>query len=127
MGVIEEPCVDIVKKIKKKRNLSSINIPKEKTDNLDFISSNHRINIHIKKTWKKSAINKKKFLNGNITIEKNTNYSKPKSQKLMDSFNIFTTQSPIQSPLMTPQLSKNANFTNFSPIKKFKKSNTTKR
>ena len=126
MGVIEEPCVDIVKKIKKKRNLSSINIPKEKTDNLDFISSNHRINIHIKKTWKKSAINKKKFLNCNITEEKNTNYSKPKSQKLMDSFNIFTTQSPIQSPLMTPQLSKNANFTNFSPIKKFKKSNTIK-
>ena len=126
MGVIEEPCVDIVKKIKKKRNLSSINIPKEKTDNLDFISNNHRINIHIKKTWKKSAINKKKFLNCNITEEKNTNYSKPKSQKLMDSFNIFTTQSPIQSPLMTPQLSKNANFTNFSPIKKFKKSNTIK-
>ena len=126
MGVIEEPCVDIVKKIKKKRNLSSINIPKEKTDNLDFISSNHRINIHIKKTWKKSAINKKKFLNCNITEEKNTNYSKPKSQKLMDSFNIFTTQSPIQSPLMTPQFSKNANFTNFSPIKKFKKSNTIK-
>ena len=59
MGVIEEPCVDIVKKIKKKRNLSSINIPKEKTDNLDFISNNHRISIHIKKTWKKSAINKK--------------------------------------------------------------------
>ena len=44
----------------------------------------------------------------------------------MDSFNIFTTQSPIQSPLMTPQFSKNENFTNFSPIKKFKISNTIK-
>ena len=126
MGVIEEPCYDLAKRMKKKRNLSSINIPKEKTDNLDFTTNNHRINIHIKKTWKKSAINKKAFLNGDITIEKNTNYTKQKSHKLMDSFNIFNTQSPIQSPLMTPQLTKNTNFTSFSPIKKYKKSNSIK-
>ena len=126
MGVIEEPCYDLAKRMKKKRNLSSINIPKEKTDNLDLTTNNHRINIHIKKTWKKSAINKKAFLNGDITIEKNTNYTKQQSHKLMDSFNIFNTQSPIQSPLMTPQLSKNANFTSFSPIKKYKKSNSIK-
>ena len=126
MGVIEEPCYDLAKRMKKKRNLSSINIPKEKTDNLDLTTNNHRINIHIKKTWKKSAINKKAFLNGDITIEKNTNYTKHKSHKLMDSFNIFNTQSPIQSPLMTPQLTKNTNFTSFSPIKKYKKSNSIK-
>ena len=126
MGVIEEPCYDLAKRMKKKRNLSSINIPKEKTDNLDLTTNNHRINIHIKKTWKKSAINKKAFLNGDITIEKNTNYTKQQSHKLMDSFNIFNTQSPIQSPLMTPQLSKNTNFTSFSPIKKYKKSNSIK-
>jgi len=126
MGVIEEPCYDLAKRMKKKRNLSSINIPKEKTDNLDLTTNNHRINIHIKKTWKKSAINKKAFLNGDITIEKNTNYTKQKSHKLIDSFNIFNTQSPIQSPLMTPQLTKNTNFTSFSPIKKYKKSNSIK-
>ena len=126
MGVIEEPCYDLAKRMKKKRNLSSINIPKEKTDNLDLTTNNHRINIHIKKTWKKSAINKKAFLNGDITIEKNTNYTKQKSHKLMDSFSIFNTQSPIQSPLMTPQLTKNTNFTSFSPIKKYKISNSIK-
>ena len=126
MGVIEEPCYEIAKRMKKKRSLSTINIKEDKIDNLDLASNNHKINIHIKKTWRKSLIKKKTFLNGNITIEKNTNYSKQKSQKLMDSFNIFTTQSPIQSPLMTPQLSKNPNFTCFSPIKKFQKSNSIK-
>ena len=127
MGMTQDACFDIRKRLKKKRNLSTINNPKEKIDNMDTISHNHRISIHIKKTRKNSLLNQRALFKSNITIEKNINLSKKKSSQLMHSFNIFNfSHSRIHSPLISPLLSKDSKFNGFSPIKNVKKSNTIK-
>ena len=127
MGMTQDACFDIRKRLKKKRNLSTINNPKEKIDNMDTISHNHRISIHIKKTRKNSLLNQRALFKSNITIEKNINLSKKKSSQLMHSFNIFNfSHSRIHSPLISPLLSKESKFNSFSPIKNVKKSNTIK-
>ena len=127
MGTSQDACYEIKKRLRNKINSKTTNNSKEKYDNMDNLNNNHKINIHIKKTYKKS-INKKAFLNSNIQIpQQDKLFHQSSPNPVTNSFNIFNySHSRINSPIITTDFSNKSNFNYLSPVKQFKKSNTIK-
>ena len=91
-------------------------------------SNSHKINIHIKKT-RKPSLDKKNFLSG-MSMHKHENISNittNRTNRLMNSFNIFNSPRRFQSPENLSNINKKISLINdYSPLKKYKKSNTIK-
>jgi len=127
MGNAQQHCYEITSRLKRKKNNNLMsNTKNANNDNTNSQLSNHKINIHIKKTRKQSAIDKKIFLS-KINIPKNDKISNISTNKLMNSFNIINSPKRVMSPEAAPSLKKKEIFSyDVSPLKKFKKSNTMK-
>ena len=121
-------------KSKLKQNKNSISAIVNKIDDIDktmtttTTTSSHKIKVSIKKTRKSSL--KKNYLS-NISInKKNNNISRitsTRSNKFTNSFNIINSQRRVFSPTTPVPNSKKINFNyDYSPLKKYKKSNTMK-
>ena len=121
-------------KSKLKQNKNSISAIVNKIDDIDktmtttTTTSSHKIKVSIKKTRKSSL--KKNYLS-NISInKKNNNISRitsTRSNKFTNSFNIINSQRRVFSPTTPEPNSKKMNFNyDYSPLKKYKKSNTMK-
>ena len=123
MGNAQKRCYEIKSKLKKKtNNLAPITSTIDVSDSQTTImkSNSHKINIHIKKT---------RFLSG-MSMHKHENISNittNRTNRLMNSFNIFNSSRRFQSPENLSHINKKINLMNdYSPLKKYKKSNTIK-
>ena len=131
MGNAQKRCYEIKSKLKKKtNNLAPITSTIDVSDSQNTImsSSSHKINIRIKKT-RKPSLDKKNFLSG-MSMHKHENISNittNRTNRLMNSFNIFNSSRRFQSPENLSNVNKKINLMNdYSPLKKYKKSNTIK-
>ena len=131
MGNAQKRCYEIKSKLKKKtNNLAPITSTIDVSDSQTTImkSNSHNINIHIKKT-RKPSLDKKNFLSG-MSMHKHENISNittNRTNRLMNSFNIFNSSRRFQSPENLSHINKKINLMNdYSPLKKYKKSNTIK-
>ena len=131
MGNAHKRCYEIKSKLKKNRNnLAPIEstIDASNSQNTTITNSNHKINIHIKKT-RKPSLDKKKFLS-DMTMHKHDNISNittNRTNRLMNSFNIINSPGRFQSPENLSHINKKINLINdYSPVKKYKKSSTIK-
>jgi len=131
MGNAQKRCYEIKSRLKKKtNNLAPISSTIDVSDSQNTImaSNSHKINIRIKKT-RKPSLDKKKFLS-NMTLHKHNNISNMstnRTNRLMNSFNIFNSPRRFQSPENLSNINKKINLINdYSPLKKYKKSNTIK-
>ena len=131
MGNAQKRCYEIKSKLKKKtNNLAPITSTIDVSDSQTTImkSNSHKINIHIKKT-RKPSLDKKNFLSG-MSMHKHENISNittNRTNRLMNSFNIFNSPRRFQSPENLSNINKKINLMNdYSPLKKYKKSNTIK-
>ena len=131
MGNAQKRCYEIKSKLKKKtNNLAPITSTIDVSDSQNTImsSSSHKINIRIKKT-RKPSLDKKNFLSG-MSMHKHENISNittNRTNRLMNSFNIFNSSRRFQSPENLSNINKKINLMNdYSPLKKYKKSNTIK-
>lgn len=131
MGNAQKRCYEIKSKLKKKtNNLAPITSTIDVSDSQATImkSNSHKINIHIKKT-RKPSLDKKNFLSG-MSMHKHENISNittNRTNRLMNSFNIFNSSRRFQSPENLSHINKKINLMNdYSPLKKYKKSNTIK-
>ena len=131
MGNAQKRCYEIKSKLKKKtNNLAPITSTIDVSDSQTTImkSNSHKINIHIKKT-RKPSLDKKNFLSG-MSMHKHENISNittNRTNRLMNSFNIFNSSRRFQSPENLSHINKKINLMNdYSPLKKYKKSNTIK-
>ena len=131
MGNAQKRCYEIKSKLKKKtNNLAPITSTIDVSDSQTTImkSNSHNINIHIKKT-RKPSLDKKNFLSG-MSMHKHENISNittNRTNRLMNSFNIFNSSRRFQSPENLSNINKKINLMNdYSPLKKYKKSNTIK-
>ena len=131
MGNAQKRCYEIKSKLKKKtNNLAPITSTIDVSDSQTTImkSNSHKINIHIKKT-RKPSLDKKNFLSG-MSMHKHENISNittNRTNRLMNSFNIFNSPRRFQSPENLSNINKKISLINdYSPLKKYKKSNTIK-
>ena len=131
MGNAQKRCYEIKSKLKKKtNNLAPISSTIDVSDSQNTImaSNSHKINIRIKKT-RNPSLDKKKFLS-NMTLHKHNNISNMstnRTNRLMNSFNIFNSPRRFQSPENLSNINKKISLINdYSPLKKYKKSNTIK-
>ena len=131
MGNAQKRCYEIKSRLKKKtNNLAPISstIDVSVSQNTITSSNSHKINIRIKKT-RKLSLDKKKFLS-NMTLHKHNNISNMstnRTNRLMNSFNIFNSPRRFQSPENLSNINKKISLINdYSPLKKYKKSNTIK-
>lgn len=131
MGNAQKRCYEIKSKLKKKtNNLAPITSTIDVSDSQTTImkSNSHKINIHIKKT-RNPSLDKKNFLSG-MSMHKHENISNittNRTNRLMNSFNIFNSSRRFQSPENLSHINKKINLMNdYSPLKKYKKSNTIK-
>ena len=131
MGNAQKRCYEIKSKLKKKtNNLAPITSTIDASDSQATImkSNSHKINIHIKKT-RKPSLDKKNFLSG-MSMHKHENISNittNRTNRLMNSFNIFNSPRRFQSPENLSNINKKISLINdYSPLKKYKKSNTIK-
>jgi len=131
MGNAQKRCYEIKSKLKKKtNNLAPITSTIDVSDSQTTImkSNSHKINIHIKKT-RKPSLDKKNFLSG-MSMHKHENISNittNRTNRLMNSFNIFNSPRRFQSPEKLSNINKKISLINdYSPLKKYKKSNTIK-
>ena len=131
MGNAQKRCYEIKSRLKKKtNNLAPISstIDVSVSQNTITSSNSHKINIRIKKT-RKLSLDKKKFLS-NMTLPKHNNISNMstnRTNRLMNSFNIFNSPKRFQSPENLSNINKKISLINdYSPLKKYKKSNTIK-
>jgi serine/threonine protein kinase len=131
MGNAQKRCYEIKSKLKKKtNNLAPITSTIDVSDSQTTImkSNSHKINIHIKKT-RNPSLDKKNFLSG-MSMHKHENISNittNRTNRLMNSFNIFNSPRRFQSPENLSNINKKINLMNdYSPLKKYKKSNTIK-
>ena len=131
MGNAQKRCYEIKSKLKKKtNNLAPITSTIDVSDSQTTImkSNSHKINIHIKKT-RNPRLDKKNFLSG-MSMHKHENISNittNRTNRLMNSFNIFNSPRRFQSPENLSNINKKINLMNdYSPLKKYKKSNTIK-
>ena len=131
MGNAQKRCYEIKSKLKKKtNNLAPISSTIDVSDSQNTImaSNSHKINIRIKKT-RNPSLDKKKFLS-NMTVHKHNNISNMstnRTNRLMNSFNIFNSPRRFQSPENLSNINKKISLINdYSPLKKYKKSNTIK-
>ena len=131
MGNAQKRCYEIKSKLKKKtNNLAPITSTIDVSDSQTTImkSNSHKINIHIKKT-RKPSLDKKNFLSG-MSMHKHENISNittNRTNRLMNSFNIFNSPRRFQSPENLSNINKKISLMNdYSPLKKYKKSNTIK-
>ena len=131
MGNAQKRCYEIKSKLKKKtNNLAPITSTIDVSDSQTTImkSNSHKINIHIKKT-RKPSLDKKNFLSG-MSMHKHENISNittNRTNRLMNSFNIFNSSRRFQSPENLSNINKKISLMNdYSPLKKYKKSNTIK-
>ena len=131
MGNAQKRCYEIKSKLKKKtNNLAPITSTIDVSDSQTTImkSNSHNINIHIKKT-RKPSLDKKNFLSG-MSMHKHENISNittNRTNRLMNSFNIFNSSRRFQSPENLSNINKKISLINdYSPLKKYKKSNTIK-
>ena len=131
MGNAQKRCYEIKSKLKKKtNNLAPITGTIDVSDSQTTImkSNSHNINIHIKKT-RKPSLDKKNFLSG-MSMHKHENISNittNRTNRLMNSFNIFNSPRRFQSPENLSHINKKISLINdYSPLKKYKKSNTIK-
>ena len=128
MGNAQKRCYEIKSKLKKKKhNLKPILNIIDEDDKTNTIMSNsgHKISVTIKKTHKPSLDNKKFLTDMNMRKHSNlSNITTNRTNRLMNSFNIFNSPRRFQSPTNT---NKKINLiNNYSPLKKVKKSNTIK-
>ena len=128
MGNAQKRCYEIKSKLKKKKhNLKPILNIIDEDDKTNTIMSNsgHKISVTIKKTRKPSLDNKKFLSDMNMRKHSNlSNITTNRTNRLMNSFNIFNSPRRFQSPTNT---NKKINLiNNYSPLKKVKKSNTIK-
>ena len=131
MGNAQKRCYEIKSKLKKKtNNLAPITSTIDVSDSQTTImkSNSHKINIHIKKT-RNPSLDKKNFLSG-MSMHKHENISNittNRTNRLMNSFNIFNSPRRFQSPENLSNINKKISLINdYSPLKKYKKSNTIK-
>ena len=131
MGNAQKRCYEIKSKLKKKtNNLAPITSTIDVSDSQTTImkSNSHKINIHIKKT-RNPSLDKKNFLSG-MSMHKHENISNittNRTNRLMNSFNIFNSSRRFQSPENLSNINKKISLINdYSPLKKYKKSNTIK-
>ena len=131
MGNAQKRCYEIKSKLKKKTNnlapiTSTIGVSDSQTTIMK--SNSHKINIHIKKT-RNPSLDKKNFLSG-MSMHKHENISNittNRTNRLMNSFNIFNSSRRFQSPENLSNINKKISLMNdYSPLKKYKKSNTIK-
>ena len=123
-------CFEAKSKLKQRKNSFStiVNNIDDIDKTMTTTSSSHKIKVSIKKTRKSSL--KKNYLS-NISInKKNNNISRitsTRSNKFTNSFNIINSQRRVFSPTTPVPNSKKMNFNyDYSPLKKYKKSNTMK-
>ena len=129
MGTTQKRCFEVKSRLRqKKTTFQTIDKSKDEIDEASTLSSNHKINIRIKKT-RKSSLDKNNYLS-DMSIKKHDNISRISTNhtyKSMNNFNIFNTQRRFQSPTTSPLKTKKINLMdNYSPLKKFKKSSTMK-